>query len=100
MISPLGIGDYIPRVTKSSRFLIDVLSAILIDTDLTGQIAVSARQNPKERDGGSRSIACNVPVVTLTIPAVYCIGVSLRRNATRSRKFSSFTKKVIFRHET
>jgi len=56
MISPLGVGDYIPRVTKSSRFLIDVLSAILIDTRLICQAAVGARQTPKE-EGGSRQSA-------------------------------------------
>src|SRR6266850_4541378 len=52
MISPLGIGNYIPRVTKSSRFLIDVLSAILIDTRLICQAAVGARQTPKEERAG------------------------------------------------
>ena len=80
MISPLGIRNYIPRVTKSSRFLIDVLSAILIDTRLICQAAVGARQTPKEERAGVvnrlQRVGGNVSVATLTIRAVYCIGVS------------------------
>src|SRR5882672_10820660 len=100
MISPLGIGNYIPRVTKSSRFLIDVLSAILIDTRLICQAAVGARQTPKEERAGVvnrlQRVGGNVSVATLTIRAVYwCI-----TSVTTQREVANFrpSRKTLVRH--